>query len=336
MPVLLSCMLSGCIGSRSIEAPVEYLSPTGWQNKQQLLEYETFENYAKAVTTEVKRFRLPFNESQAELEIKLVSPLELPLAASCNGLSKGIAILVHGLSDTAFSLRDIGGVLAEACFKSRLVLLPGHGTRAGDLLTTRLEDWQTTLDYLIDQAVTETNTVMLVGFSLGGVLTLHSAMNRENDIDGVIGISPAYYLSSERITKWAGMLAPITRWVDRGVQDDSFRYEAMPTIGIAETWSAIKNMRQTINTYESIDIPWMLAQSMDDAVVAPDKNEQLWKRKASNPNSRIIRFTSTQEYPSENRVINFSGTSETDQVIALSHLAIHQSRENPHYGVPPL
>ncbi len=324
--------LAGCIGSRAVEAPPVYLSPAGWQSNEQLLNNNSFAKYASAVREEVKRYRLPFDPEYAEHELELVSPLELPLGASCNGQSSGIAILVHGLSDTAFSLRDIGVVLAESCYISRLILLPGHGTRAGDLLTTRHDDWQKTLNYVIDQAVKETDTVMLIGFSLGGVLTLDAALQRQDDIDGIIGISPAYYLSSERLAKWAHLLAPISRWVDRGVQDDPLRYEAMPTRGVAETWSAMTSMHKNLERYGPVRIPWMLAQSMDDAVVVPDQNEQLWKQQATNPNSQLIRFVSTQQYPSEHRVLTLPGSSEAARVIALTHLAIHQSPTNPHYG----
>ena len=330
---VFSIAVSGCIGNRAVEESPEYLSPLGWQSKQKLLENESFAQYSNAVREEVQRYRLPFDPEHAEREVELVSPVELPLGSSCNGESKGIAILVHGLSDTAFSLRDIGHTLAEVCFKSRLVLLPGHGTRAGDLRTTRHEDWQKTLRYLIDQAVNETNTVMLVGFSLGGVLTLDAALQRQNEIDGIIGISPAYYLPSERIAKWANVLAPVARWLDKGVQDDPMRYEAMPTRGVAETWSAMTDMHKSLDKYGPVSIPWMLAQSMDDAVVVPDRNEKLWKQQATNANSQLIRFASTQQYPTEERVLTLPGSSDAYRVIGLTHLAIHQSPDNPHYGI---
>ena len=166
---------------------------------------------------------------------------------------------------------------------------------------------------------------MLIGFSLGGVLTLDAALQRQDEIDGIIGISPAYYLPSERLAKWANLAAPIARWLDRGVQDDPMRYEAMPTRGVAETWSAMKDMHKNLDKHGPVRIPWMLAQSMDDAVVVPDRNEQLWKQHATNPNSQLIRFVSTQQYPAEERVLTLPGSSDADRVIALTHLAIHQS-----------
>jgi len=331
--VIACAVLSGCVGSRAVEAPAVYLKPAGWQNTQTFLEHESFAEYASSVTQEVRRNRIPFDPNQAELEIALASPVELPLATHCAGRASGIAILVHGLSDTAFSLRDIGSVLADVCYKSRVILLPGHGTRAGDLLTTRLADWQKTIDYLVDQAASETETVLLVGFSLGGVLTLDAAVRRQDDVDGNIGISPAYFLSSARLARWTPWIAPVMRWVDRGVADDSMRYEAMPTRAVAETWIAMKQLQRNMDKHGPVRIPWMLTQSMDDAVVVPEQNEALWKAQAVSPHSRLIRFVSDQEYPDEERVLSLPGTSEIHRVIALTHLAIHQSPENPRYGI---
>lgn len=325
-------ILPGCIGSRAVEAPDVYLSPAGWQDNQKFLENETFAGYAEAVKEEVRRYRIPFDATRAEAEIELVAPIELPLSNHCSGRASGIAILVHGLSDTAYALRDIGGVLADVCFKSRVILLPGHGTRAGDLLTTRLTDWQRTIDYLIDQAAEETDTLLLVGFSLGGVLTLDAAVKRQDAVDGIIGISPAYSLSSARIARWAPVVVPVMRWVDRGVADDPMRYEAMPMRGVAETWTAMKAMERSLDNYGPVRIPWMLTHSMDDAVVVPEQNERLWKTYAENPDSQLIRFVSDEEYPEGARILNLPGNSKADRVIALTHLAIHQSPDNPHYG----
>lgn len=334
--IVLLCfcaVLSGCIGSRAIEAPEAYLSPAGWQHPESLLAHDNFSDYAAAVTDEVRRYRMPFDPEQADTEIAQVSPVELGLSDHCEDQPAGIAILVHGLSDTAYSLRDIGHVLSDVCFKSRVVLLPGHGTRSGDLLTTRFAHWQTTLHYLIDQAAAESDTVILVGFSLGGVLTLDAALQRQDAVDGVIGISPAYHLSTSRLARWTPWIAPVIRWIDRGVADDPMRYEAMPTRGVAETWRAMQHLNGSLERYGPVTMPWLLTQSMDDAVIVPDDNETLWRSQAAHPDSRLIRFVSDQSYEDEERTLTLPGNSEADRVIALTHLAIHQSPDNPHYGI---
>lgn len=333
LSLLCFFFVSGCIGSRDVEAPVAYLSAAGWQDNQALLKESSFDGYASSVKDEVQRYRIPFNPVSATDEIEQASPVELAPAGECAGRVAGIAILVHGLSDTAYSMRDIGEVLASGCFKSRIMLLPGHGTRAGDLLTTRLSHWHNSIDYLVDQAVSETDTVVLVGFSLGGVLTLDTALRRHEVIDGVIGISPAYHLSSAKLARWAPVLAPVMRWVDRGVADDPMRYEAMPMRGVAETWRAMQQLKKNIEQSGSVDIPWLLVQSMDDAVVVPEQNEQLWELNAVHPHSRLIRFVSDQEYSDNEKTLTLQGGDEAQRVIALNHLAIHQSPENSLYGL---
>ncbi len=331
---LICCaVLAGCVGNRAVESPDAHFQSVGWQNKQALLKYKTFADHADAVNNEVRRFRIPFDPNNADLEIEQASPVELQPNTNCQGQTDGIAILVHGLADTAYSLRDIGKVLTDVCYKSRIILLPGHGTRGGDLLATRLADWRDTLDYLVDQATAESDNVVLVGFSLGSVLTLDIALQRPDVIDGVIAISPAYYLSSERIAKWAPIAAPFMRWVDRGVADDPMRYEVMPTRGVAETWKAIRRLQNRLKRRGPIQQPWMLVQSMDDAVVVPEKNEVLWREQAAHPDSRLIRLVSTQSYPEQEREITLPGKSDQSGVIALTHLAIHQSPDNPHYGI---
>jgi len=332
--ILTMSMLCGCTATRTNEAEAipEYLAPHGWHNPNRHLEHTSFSDYASSIRQEVRLHRIPFDAKTANQEVSMVSPAELRPAEKCSGTAAGIAILVHGLSDTAFSMQDVARILADSCYISRTVLLPGHGTRAGDLLTTRLKHWDDTLTYLIDQASTETNNILLVGFSLGAVLTLHQAMIRNEDIDGIIALSPAYHLSSYRLARWSPWLHRIVPWIDRGIADDAMRYEAMPTRGVAETIKAIQNMRKQIQQHGSIKTPWLLAQSMDDAVVLPQQNQQFWREYAAHPESRLISFYSDTQPEQEPRASNISGKDSSQRVLGLTHLAIHLSPDNAHYG----
>lgn len=159
-------MMQGCALTRTSheEASSDYLTPQGWQDHNRFLEYASFNDYAASVRREVELYRIPFDAENADQEVTMASPAEILPRENCNGRVNGIAILVHGLSDTAFAMRDIAEVLASACYISRTVLLSGHGTRAGDMLNARYEYWRDTLEYLIKQANLETETVCLPGF----------------------------------------------------------------------------------------------------------------------------------------------------------------------------
>jgi len=329
------CTLSGCSATRvsEAEAAPEFLSPAGWQTPDRLLNEPSFNDYAAAVKAEVGRYRIPFDSAQADKEIEMASSAELLPAEACNGNAAGIAILVHGLSDTAYAMRDVGQVLTNSCYISRSILLPGHGTRSGDMVTTRLKHWNSTLNYLIDQAAAETDNILLVGFSLGAVLTLEKAIARKEHIDGIIALSPAYHLSSYKLAKWSGWARPFVPWIDRGISDDSMRYEAMPTRGVVETVKAMKQAHRKLKKNGPINIPWLIAQSLDDAVILPETNHALWKKYAAHPDSRLINFYSEKKPGEEENVINITGINTQQKVRGLSHLAIHIAPENEHYGL---
>jgi len=327
-------LLCGCTATRTNhqEASGEYLTPQGWIAPARFLEHASFDDYAASIKEEVDQHRIPFNAANAMQEAAMASPVQLPPGDHCDGNVEGIAILVHGLSDTAYAMRDVATVLTDACYISRTVLLPGHGTRAGDMLNARYEHWKNTLGYLIDQASTETETILLAGFSLGAVLTLEQAIHRNELVDGIIALSPAYNLSSYNKAKWSKWLRPIVPWIDRGVADDAMRYEAMPTRGVIETVQAIAQMNNQLHKHGPITIPWLLAQSVDDAVIVPESNQRLWQQHAIHPESRAIRFFSTQALEFENKVIDLSGKDLSQKVLGLSHIAILNSPENVHYG----
>jgi len=227
--VLFSVLIGACASGRDDEAPSAYLRATGWQNIESTLKASSYQDYVDTVGEEVQRFRIPIEPVNADIEIARASPIEIKPGEQCGDAAKGIAILVHGLSDTAYAMRDMAEVLASQCFIARSILLPGHGTRAGDLLTTRYAHWADTVNYLIEQAASENETVVVAGFSLGAVLTLNAALQPDSQVDAVLAFSPAYYLSSYRLARFTPWIHPFMPWIDRGNADDAMRYEAMPT-----------------------------------------------------------------------------------------------------------
>lgn len=332
--VLLSLLLSACVTQREDETPPGYLTPSGWQDVDATLSHDSFTDHASAVKMEVTRHRIPLEAARAEIEIERAAPIEVLPAASCSGSTHGIAILVHGLSDTAFAMKDIANVMAEACYKARTILLPGHGTRPGDLLTTRRADWSDTVNYALEQAAAEHDHVVAAGFSLGAVLTLDAAMQSDSPIDALMAFSPAYYLSTYNLAKWTPWVHRLKPWIDRGIADDAMRYEAMPTRGVVETVRAMQAMHRTVAREGEVNLPWLVVQSWDDAVILPADNLSFLNRHAGHPTSRVINFAAKKEpLHGADRALWLPGNNESMRVEALTHVAVHISPDNPHYGI---
>ena len=337
--ILLSAaaLLTGACGfnKSGIVIPA-YLETVGWQDNATLLEHGSFSDYATAVQREVLRSRVPFVVDNAASEAMLASPAEYPTAAHCD-TTHGIALLVHGRSDTAISMRGLALSMSEHCYIARTVLLPGHGTRPGDLLSIRLADWTDTVQYLLAQAAREHDHVVAIGFSLGAVLLLTEAIQPDSPIDAVVTISPAFHLTTSPwadLTRW---LHPVRRWLDKEKPDDTYRYEAIPTIAVAQTIQAKNRVHRALKRERSVELPWLMVQSENDLVIRTEKNRQLFANYASHRASQSITFYGLSEEaeisaPEQAAFVKLAGFNRADRVSGLTHVAIHQSPANHHYG----
>ncbi|ASJ73361.1 alpha/beta hydrolase [Granulosicoccus antarcticus] len=325
--------LIGCATQKGNLAPAESLEPAGWLDVDTSLLGDHYSDYVADVRQRLESHRLLHDPSQAELEIERAAPREYPAADHCGAKVAGIAILVHGLSDTAFAMRDLAQSLSKQCYIARTALLPGHGTRAGDLLAVTHEDWTNTVRYLTEQAAREHDRVVLVGYSLGAIATMTVALDENSPVDALLAISPAYNISTMSSARFAPWLYWVYPWIDKGNSDDSQRYESMPTRAVAELVGGLKVMNALIEQRKGYDQPWMLIQSRDDSSTVPVDNQAFVLEYASDPRSRVINFYSDQSPEAPQPDVQWiPGTNLEYRVTGLTHLAVHIAPDNPHYG----
>ncbi len=97
-----------------------------------------------------------------------------------DGTPAGAVVLLHGLTDTPYSLRHIAGLYREHGFVVVAIRLPGHGTVPGALTAIDLEAWEAATRLAVREAgrrVDPSSPLHLVGFSLGGALALKYALD---------------------------------------------------------------------------------------------------------------------------------------------------------------
>lgn len=153
--VALAALLAGCASRGNVAPPAELVS-SGWRDPSALSPAADFDAYVAGVERELRTHRLPFDPSMADAELRLVAACRLPPAPRCaTGKPRGVAILVHGLADTAFAMRDLAESLSRQCLESRVLLLP-----AG---------W-------------ENDFIVIGGFSLGVALGLTVATGENDEV----------------------------------------------------------------------------------------------------------------------------------------------------------
>jgi len=88
---------------------------------------------------------------------------------STTGDTRG-ALVLHGFTGNPQSMRGLALALADAGFTVEMPLLPGHGTQIEDMLDTRWEDWSAAAEAAYTGLAARSDSVVLVGLSMGGTL----------------------------------------------------------------------------------------------------------------------------------------------------------------------
>jgi len=106
-------------------------------------------------------------------------------------------LLVHGFEDSPYTMRNIGELLNREGHTVIAPLLPGHGTNVKDFAKTRYEHWLTAVRDTYQRERPRFRHFFLVGFSMGGnlSLTLASEVARQNPPTGIICISAPVLLN---------------------------------------------------------------------------------------------------------------------------------------------
>ena len=87
--------------------------------------------------------------------------------------------MLHGLTDSPYSLRRLGEILYQRGFYVLGLRLPGHGTIPAALTEVQWEDWQTATRIgakHVRQRIGSDAPFFMGGYSNGGALTVKYAL----------------------------------------------------------------------------------------------------------------------------------------------------------------
>lgn len=124
----------------------------------------------------------------------------------------GSVVLVHGLRTSSSLWRAQRIELERRGFEVHTPDLPGHGARMAERFS--VDSAVQTIDTAVRDA---TGTPLLVGFSLGGYLSLHYAGLAERPVRGILAASCGTQPTRIVLDAWRAAAAVIHRFPDRGL-----------------------------------------------------------------------------------------------------------------------
>lgn len=283
--------------------------------------------------------------SQAVIEQRL--PFELlpnPARASLvgDGRFTKAALLIHGLLDTPFILRDIATRFAEQGYLVRAVLLPGHGTRPGDLLAVSYREWIDAVAYGIEGLSEKlAGELTLVGFSLGATLAVHQALCRPAPdgvrIKALVMLSPALRVRgwAARFGPWLkplGYLSAKVTWPAIRPDDDTAKYESLPLNAVIQFNSLVAEIGDP-ETGVPLTTPIFMAATASDATIDTAVAKRFFLTRAGGPRRMLWYAVEPGPAQPESDIEERASRYPDRRILDFSHVCLPvDPRANPHYG----
>jgi alpha-beta hydrolase superfamily lysophospholipase len=193
-------------------------------NKTSESSNEVFNRYVKGSRSYPGRFAKNWNRSY---EI----PVENP---------KGGVLLLHGLTDSPYSLHNIAELFKKEGFWVTGLRLPSHGTVPSALLDVKWEDWSAVVrigaKHVADR-IGPNRPFVIVGYSTGATLAIDYSFSAINDPElkipeGLILLSPAIGVAPvAALAKWQSCLSKVPgfgklAWTAIEKEFDPFKYNS--------------------------------------------------------------------------------------------------------------
>lgn len=313
---LLSVALLGCSNE-----PVD----PAFQASAQLPQYQqdSFEQYQKETRAWLAENRV-FVTDNKQQELDANAPTEYrPLEP--NGKA---VLLVHGLGDSPYSFVDIATHLQEQGYLVRTILLPGHGSKAGDLMLPTLSDWQQVVAHHTKLLQQDYDSVWLGGYSTGANLVTSQAIH-DPSISGLMLFSPAFQPNSPAV-QYASLASNFITWADQDPEDNYLRYNSLPMNGAAVYYQTSEAVREDLEQAQ-YDKPVFIMMSEGDSVIDTQYVADQFSAALSNPNNALIWQGETSL--ADPRSQTFSMQLDQQRISNGSHMGLLFSPDNPNYGI---
>jgi alpha-beta hydrolase superfamily lysophospholipase len=180
------------------------------------------------------------------------------------GRVRGAVVLLHGLTDSPYSLRHIAERYRANGFSVVAIRLPGHGTVPAGLLEVEWPEWMAATRLAVREAARRAGPdapLHIVGFSNGGALALKYAMEALDrpelrQADQLILVSPMVGITAfARFAGIAGWPAVFPRWAKAAwvaivPEFNPFKYNSFPVNGARQSHRVTMALQADLRRHE--------------------------------------------------------------------------------------
>lgn len=255
------------------------------------------------------------------------------------------ALLLHGFPGTPAEMRPLGKVLNDAGWTVHGLMLPGLGADIANLEKRSFQDWSDAATQAMAELKRQHSVVILVGYSMGGALALHTAI--EQRPAGLVLFAPFWSFGES----WIRLLWPVVKLLFRRVKPlKHAKFSAMDVrLGLQRMFKnidledpqiqqALRQISMSLNPITQVrqlglsafgrasqlDVPILVIQGSQDQVVSPLCTARL-----------IHRFPNRVQYQEVNAAHDLvdpdsnAWNQVTDRLLAFAESIREQTRTAP-------
>jgi esterase/lipase len=271
-------------------------------------------------------------------------------------------VLLHGLYDSPYVMHDLRDYFNRKCFHVLSMLLPGHGTRPGDMLQVTVEQWKKAVDFAITKMAERVDKLLVAGFSTGGALAIDYVLNSHRSnagkIRGLVLFAPALQINSQAA---ALMMADVFSWIPGQIfrDEDYTKYESLTTNSVRQIISLANSVRHDLEN-RPLAIPAFISLAANDYTIPASTTIELFRHQRFGPGSKLLIYSPLpkndsitfdtswiREHPAE---LCFTDRGKPDETICdssfryrqnnreyligdFSHMSLTLRPTDPHYGL---
>ncbi len=229
------------------------------------------------------------------------------------GKPRGVAVLLHGLTDSPYSMKYVAKDYQQHGFIAVVPRLPGHGTAPGALTAVEWEQWLAASRLAVREATRLAGRdvpLHLVGYSNGGALALKYTLDALEDNtlrrpQQIILLSPMIGVTAfARFAGLAGLPALFpafakAAWLNVTPEYNPFKYNSFPVNAARQSYLLTKALQQQISrdarSSRLNELPPVLTfQSIMDSTVSTRAVVDSFYRYPGNNGSELVLFDINQ------------------------------------------
>lgn len=293
-------------------------------------EFSSFSDYIHYSRDLISAARLDVAGDQREKILYANSPFEL------NAGAKKAALFIHGLYDSPCEIESAARWYADRGYHVRALLLPGHGTVPGDLLSIRYQDWIASAEYGLRSFTEKYDEVCVAGFSTGGTLAIYLALLYPSLVSRLILFAPALRLIAllnylAQFSKQSSFILPAADWLTIQAEIDFAKYSSFCVNSLVQTYRLGNIVRKMLQE-NALRVPSFWVVTQHDEVLETKTLLKLFRQYAGEQ-GRLIYYAPKAHDFKDARFEWRSSQRPESHIVDFSHVCLPVSPQHWHYGV---